>query len=196
MAELETEDDTGYERPLLVRIIGILSILAGILFILIGILSAGIWATLGESSMTGMFPDTMLEALQILSYLIIGAGVGTALQGWGLLKMKPWAWIMVTFSLLATIFFAVQGYTSAPAGTGMGLSTVIAVIFIAGLLLTYFLKKKEYFDLEMLSTKTTLMIIGGLVTYTMISMVVTEMASTTIMQSFYEVVTNEGLLSV
>ena len=200
MANVEIEDDNSvrYERPLLVRIVGILSILAGILFIVIGILSAGIWSTLNETRIAGSLSlgNLPVGSLHMLSYIVIASGIGTALQGWGLLKMKPWAWITITFFLLAIILLVVHGYVSNARATSLDLSAMIVSIFIAGLLLAYFVRKKEYFNLDMLSTKTTLMIIGGLVTYSIISLVVMEMASTTITEWLNEVVLNKRLLSV
>ncbi len=181
MANLEIEDDhdVEYERPLLVRIIGILSILAGILFILAGILSLGMSTTVSGSSTGRILPA---GSFQVLSYVILISGIYTALQGWGLLRMRPWAWIMTTFFLLSSAFLSVHIYTSNATATNFDLSVMVADIFIAGLLLAYFVKKKEYFNLDMLSTRTTLMIIGGLVIYSTILTAVIDIEGTTIKQ--------------
>lgn len=183
----------GSEKPSLIRIVAILSILVGIIAIIAGILSVGLFTTImDETDMTG-FP---VWSMQMLFYLIIGSGIATALQGWGLMKMKPWGWIMFVFFLLAMMFFSVHGYVSNANATSADLSAMIVSLLIAGLLLVYFVKKKDYFELDGLSTRTTLMIVGGLVTYRMVSLLVTEMAGTTIMEWLSGVILDEGVYSV
>jgi len=177
--EIEDDHDVGYKRPLLVRIIALLSISAGILLILAGILSVGVFTTVSTSPMGKILP---VGSFQVLSYIILASGIDTALQGWGLLKMKPWAWIMVTFFLLSSILLSAHIYTSNATATNFDLSVMIADIFIAGLLLAYFVKKREYFNLDTLSARTTLMIIGGLAIYSIILMAATDIEGTAIKQ--------------
>lgn len=94
----------------MVKIVGILSILIGMLIVIGGVLSVGIFTTLMyETDVVRNFP---IESMQILFYIIIGSGIATALQGYGLLKMKPWTWMMVVFFLLAMVFFSIHGYIS------------------------------------------------------------------------------------
>ncbi len=195
MANLEVEDDHsgGYARPLLVTIISVLSMLAGILLILGGVLSLGIFTTLSESRLVGILP---LGSFAMLSYVFVAAGISTSLQGWGLLKMKPWAWIMATFLLLTMAFLSVHTYVSNAAATKFELSIMIAGVLIAGLLLAYFVKKRKYFDLDMLSTRTTLIIIGGLVTYSILWMAMIDMAGTTMQEWYKGLLAKQGLHSI
>lgn len=103
---------------------------------------------------------------------------------------------MMMFFLLAMIFFSIHGYTSNPAATSAELSMMIVSILIAGLLLAYFGKRKEYFDVSSMSTRTTLLIIGGLVTYSMLSLILTEMAGTSIMEWLSTIVLDESVYSI
>jgi hypothetical protein len=195
VANLELEDDSaGYERPLLIRIIGVLSIVAGLLLIIAGILSAGIFTTLvEETEMISTFP---LASLQALFYLIIGSGIAITIQGWGLLKMKAWGWMMAAFFLLSAIFFSVHGYATNTGRTSTDLSFMAASILIAGLLLAYFVKRKDYFDVSALSTRAIIGIVGGLVAYSVISFLVMEMVGTSLMESLPDMVFEEGLYSL
>lgn len=199
MASQEAEDDdVSQKAPLLVKIIGILSILIGILFSIGGILAAGAFSTLSEVGLpaSSPFSGTVWGSFQMISYIFIASGISTGLQGWGLLKMKPWAWIMTAFFLLATIFLVIDSHMKNLFATSLDLSYVIVVTLIAGLLLAYFVKKKQYFSLDLLSTKITAMIIGGLVAFTAISMMTFDAASAQIAEWVMGSLLNQGLYSV
>jgi len=124
-------------RPIGVTILGVLVIVGGVLFLLLGLLAlAGAFLLFllpGQEPLTGLALLLGLVAL-VLGILLI-------VSGSGLMKLRPWAWWLAVLVLVVSLVNTAYGYYIGSATAAQSAASAI----LPFLLLVYLLAVRKHF---------------------------------------------------
>ncbi|HYS73857.1 MAG TPA: hypothetical protein VEO96_07755 [Thermoplasmata archaeon] len=121
-------------RPLGITILGALVVLAAFVMFLIGI--AGFIVGLAGLIPGSPIPGTTL-LLNGLLYVIIGIVLGVA--GFGLMRLRPWAWGLAVLATLVTlVYLGYNVWQDSNAGKDITLTAIVTLV-IVGAVFVYLL---------------------------------------------------------
>ncbi len=111
-------------RPIGVTILAILSILAGILFLIVGPLA------LLASAVVGLTPEE-LQMLQAIGAFTLVLGVIYLVSAVGLLRLTVWGWwLAIVVNFISIISSIVQGVIDPAAFLGLAIGLVLSLIIL------------------------------------------------------------------
>ena len=115
-------------RPIGVTILGVLSILAGILFLIVG--SLGLLASTVAEVVAELTPEEV-QALQAFGALGVVLGPLAIVSGVGLLRLTVWGWwLAVVVNLLSIVSNTAQVVIDPTAFLGVILGLVLSLIIL------------------------------------------------------------------
>ena len=123
---------SGMARPTGVTVIAILSFIGGILAILAGAattLLGGLIGAATDSTVGGVFGGLFA----VIGIVILVVGIAYIVAGYGLWRLRPWAWLVALVLSIVSLVFTILGIVG---GGGLGASQIVSLA-VAGVIIYY-----------------------------------------------------------